>query len=80
MLRDAVKLRTSLDFLNVAHQIRSSNYLLYDSACGTDSTLTVPEDALRELADKHGKVFSTHLYGQEIRTDLLAVENETEGC
>jgi type I restriction enzyme M protein len=71
--RDAVKLMARLVFLPIAEQIESGTYLLYDGACGTGGMLTVAEETLRDLAAKHGKQVSTHLYGQEINAETYAI-------
>ncbi len=71
--RDAVKLMAKLIFLPIADQIESGTYLLYDGACGTGGMLTVAEDTLTELAEKHGKQVATHLYGQEINAETYAI-------
>ena len=71
--RDAVKLMARLVFLPIADQIDSGTYLLYDGACGTGGMLTVGEETLHELAAKHGKQVSTHLYGQEINAETYAI-------
>jgi len=61
--RDAVKLIAKLVVLPVADTIESGTYLLYDGACGTGGMLTVAEETLQEVAEKHGKQVSTYLYG-----------------
>ena len=71
--RDAVKLMAKLVFLPVAEKIKSGTYLLYDGACGTGGMLTVAEETLQQLASKHGKEVSTHLYGQEINAETYAI-------
>src|SRR3989442_10312474 len=71
--RDAVKLMARLVFLPIADQIDSGTYLLYDGACGTGGMLTVAEETLQQLAAKHGKQVSTHLYGQEINAETYAI-------
>lgn len=71
--RDAVKLMAKLMFVPVAEQIASATYLLYDGACGTGGMLTVGEETLKEVAAKHGKQVSTHLYGQEINPETYAI-------
>ena len=71
--RDAVKLMANLVFLPIADQIESGTYLLYDGACGTGGMLTVGEETLRQLAQKHGKQVATHLYGQEINSETYAI-------
>ena len=71
--RDAVKLMAKLIFVPIADQLTSGTYLLYDGACGTGGMLTVGEETLTELATKHGKQVSTHLYGQEINAETYAI-------
>jgi type I restriction enzyme M protein len=71
--RDAVRLMAGLIFLPVADRIESGAYLLYDGACGTGGMLTVAEDVLREVAARHGKAVTTHLYGQEINSETYAI-------
>src|SRR3989304_2635647 len=71
--RDVVKLMADLIFLPVADRIDSGTYLVYDGACGTGGMLTVAEERLTELARKHCKDVSIHLYGQEINPETYAV-------
>lgn len=71
--RDVVKLMADLIFLPIADKIESGTYLLYDGACGTGGMLTVAEERLAELAKKHGKDVSIHLYGQEIQPETYAI-------
>jgi len=71
--RDAVKLMAKLIFLPVADEIESGTYLLYDAACGTGGMLTVAEETLKELAERHDKQVATHLYGQEINAETYAI-------
>ncbi len=71
--RDAVKLMAKLIFLPITEEIESGTYLLYDGACGTGGMLTVAEETLQQLADKHGKQVATHLYGQEINAETYAI-------
>jgi type I restriction enzyme M protein len=71
--RDAVKLMAQLILVPIADQLTSGTYLLYDGACGTGGMLTVGEEMLTELAAKHGKQVSTHLYGQEINGETYAI-------
>ena len=71
--RDAVRLMAQLVFLPVADEIESGTYVLYDGACGTGGMLTVAEETLRELATSHGKQVSTHLFGQEINAETVAI-------
>ena len=71
--RDAVQLMAKLVFLPIAHRIESATYLLYDGACGTGGMLTVAEDVLQQIAKARGKTVSTHLYGQEINGETIAI-------
>ncbi|MDQ3773327.1 MAG: type I restriction-modification system subunit M [Pseudomonadota bacterium] len=71
--RDAVKLMARLILLPIADGLESGTYLLYDGACGTGGMLTVAEETLQRLAKQHGKVVSTHLYGQEINAETYAI-------
>ncbi|MFN8472273.1 MAG: class I SAM-dependent DNA methyltransferase [Anaerolineae bacterium] len=71
--RDAVKLMAHLIFLPIADYIESGTYLLYDGACGTGGMLTVAEETLKKLAEKHDKDVATHLYGQEINAETYAI-------
>ena len=71
--RDVVKLMSKLLFLPIAEQIESSTYSLYDGSCGTGGMLTVAEEALQELAERHNKEVSIHLFGQEINPETYAI-------
>jgi type I restriction enzyme M protein len=71
--RDAVKLMASLIFLPIADKLESGTYLIYDGACGTGGMLTVAEETLVDLASKHDKDVSIHLYGQEINNETYAI-------
>ena len=71
--RDAVKLMARLIFLPIADEIESGTYLVYDGACGTGGMLTVAEETLKDLAQRHGKQVATHLYGQEINAETYAI-------
>jgi type I restriction enzyme M protein len=71
--RDAVKLMANLVFLPVEGAIQSGSYLLYDGACGTGGMLTLAEETLLNLAKKHGKQVTAHLYGQEINPETYAI-------
>lgn len=71
--RDVVTLMAKLLFMPVADLIESSSYTLYDGSCGTGGMLTVAEEALRELAESHGKEVSIHLFGQEINPETYAI-------
>lgn len=71
--RDVVQLMAKLLFLPVADRIESSTYSLYDGSCGTGGMLTVAEEALKELAEQHGKDVSIHLFGQEISDETYAI-------
>jgi len=71
--RDAVKLMARLIFEPIADKIESGTYLLYDGACGTGGMLTVAEETLIDLAKRHGKEVSVHLFGQEINAETYAI-------
>ncbi len=64
--RDVIKLMADLIFLPVADEIESGTYLVYDGACGTGGMLTVAEERLTDLAKKHEKEVSIHIFGQEV--------------
>ena len=51
--RDAVELMAKLVFLPIEDQIKASTYVLYDGALGTGGMLTVAEQTLQEIAEKH---------------------------
>jgi type I restriction enzyme M protein len=71
--RDAVQLMANLIFLPIADEIQSGTYLVYDGACGTGGMLTVAEETLKDLANKHDKDVAIHLYGQEINSETYAI-------
>ena len=71
--RDAVTLMAKLVLLPVADQIDSGTYLVYDGACGTGGMLTVAEEVLTQIAEQRGKQVATHLYGQEINSEIYAI-------
>jgi type I restriction enzyme M protein len=71
--RDVVTLMADLIFLPIADDIESGTYLVYDGACGTGGMLTVAEDRLAELAKRHGKDVSIHLFGQEVQPETYAI-------
>ena len=71
--RDAVRLMANLVFLPIEAKIKSGTYLLYDCACGTGGMLTVGEETLTAIAEKHRKQVKSLLYGQEINPETYAV-------
>jgi len=71
--RDVVRLMANLIFLPINGGIQDGTYLVYDGACGTGGMLTVADEVLTELAEKHGKDASIHLYGQEINAETYAI-------
>ncbi|MCU0754822.1 MAG: N-6 DNA methylase [Xanthomonadales bacterium] len=71
--RDAVRLMANLVFLPIETQIKSGTYLLYDCACGTGGMLTVAEETLTAIGNKHGQQPRSLLYGQEINPETYAV-------
>jgi type I restriction enzyme M protein len=71
--RDVVELMADLIFMPIADKIKDSTYSVYDGASGTGGMLTVSQDRLKELAAKHGKSVSIHLFGQEINPETYAI-------
>ncbi len=71
--RDAVRLMANLVFLPIELQLKSGLYLIYDCACGTGGMLTVAEETLAAIAEKHGLQINSRLYGQEINPETYAV-------
>lgn len=71
--RDVVTLMADLILQPIADRIQSATYTVYDGACGTGGMLTVAEDRLRELAAKHNKRVSIHLFGQEVNPETYAI-------
>ena len=71
--RDAVRLMADLVFLPIADQLRSGLYLLYDCACGTGGMLTVAEETLMDIAERHKQQIVAQLYGQEINPETYAI-------
>lgn len=71
--REVVKLMANLVLLPVADKIEDSTYLMYDCACGTGGMLTVADTVLTDIAKKHGKKASIHLFGQEINAETYAI-------
>jgi len=71
--RDVVKLMAELIFQPIAHDILDGTYTVYDAACGTGGMLTVAEERLKELAGKHRKQVSVHLFGQEVQPETYAI-------
>jgi type I restriction enzyme M protein len=70
--RDIVELMADLAFIPVVDKILDSTYLLYDGATGTGGILSISEERIKYLANKHGKKISTHIYGQEIQAETYA--------
>ncbi|WP_337175412.1 class I SAM-dependent DNA methyltransferase [Paludisphaera sp.] len=71
--RDVVRLMAEMVFRPINGGITDGTYLIYDGACGTGGMLTVAEDALKNLAEDHGKEVSVHLFGQEINAETYAI-------
>ena len=71
--RDAVRLMANLIFLPIAQKIKSGSYTLYDHACGTGGMLTVAEETLLALTNRHRHAVKAHLYGQEINPETYAI-------
>ncbi|MGD1096973.1 MAG: N-6 DNA methylase, partial [Bryobacteraceae bacterium] len=70
---DVVTLMANLVFQPVADAIQSGSYRLYDGACGAGGMLTAAENTLQDVAAKHGKQVTAHLYGQEIDPRTYAI-------
>ncbi|MFC7060814.1 type I restriction-modification system subunit M [Halobacillus seohaensis] len=71
--RDVVALMTNLMFEPIADKIESSDYLIYDGACGTGGMLTESQNFLKELAAKREKKINLGLYGQEVQPETYAI-------
>jgi type I restriction enzyme M protein len=71
--RDAVRLMANLVFRPIEKEIKAGTYLLYDCACGTGGMLTVAEQTLSTIAEKHHRQVKCILYGQEINPETYAV-------
>ncbi|WP_088049265.1 type I restriction-modification system subunit M [Virgibacillus dakarensis] len=71
--RDVVALMTHLMFEPIADKIESSDYLIYDGACGTGGMLTESQNFLKELAANKGKKINLGLYGQEVQPETYAI-------
>jgi type I restriction enzyme M protein len=71
--RDVIYLMADLIFLPISESVESGTYLVYDGACGTGGMLTIAEERLKGLAQAHGKEVSIHLYGQEVNSEIYAI-------
>lgn len=71
--RDVVELMADFAFYPVETGIKDATYSCYDGASGTGGMLTVAQDRLLKLAEKHGKEVSIHLFGQEINPETYAI-------
>lgn len=71
--RDVVELMADLIFTPIADKIKDATYSCYDGACGTGGMLTVAQERLEDLAKKHNKKVSIHLFGQEINPETFAI-------
>ncbi|MGG0821397.1 class I SAM-dependent DNA methyltransferase [Paenibacillus turicensis] len=71
--RDVVELMADMTILPVVDKLKDGSYLVYDGACGTGGMLTIAEDRLLELAEKHNKQVSINLFGQEINPETYAI-------
>lgn len=71
--RDVVALMTHLMFEPIADKIESSDYLIYDGACGTGGMLTESQNFLKDLAADKGKKINLGLYGQEVQPETYAI-------
>ena len=71
--RDVVELMADMTILPVVDKLKDGSYLFYDGACGTGGMLTIAEERLLELAEKHNKQVSINLFGQEINPETYAI-------
>ena len=71
--RDVVELMADMTILPVVDKLKDGSYLVYDGACGTGGMLTIAEERLLELAEKHNKQVSINLFGQEINSETYAI-------
>ncbi|WP_019878966.1 type I restriction-modification system subunit M [Succinispira mobilis] len=71
--RDVVELMADMTILPVVDKLKDGSYLVYDGACGTGGMLTIAEERLLELAEKHNKQVSINLFGQEINPETYAI-------
>ena len=71
--RDAVCLMANLVFLPIESQLKSGTYLLFDDACGTGGMLTMAEETLTELGNKHMLQIDFCRYSQEINPQTYAI-------
>lgn len=71
--RDVVELMADITILPVVDKLKDGSYLVYDGACGTGGMLTIAEERLLELAEKHNKQVSINLFGQEINPETYAI-------
>ncbi|MDR1748785.1 MAG: type I restriction-modification system subunit M [Spirochaetaceae bacterium] len=71
--RDVIELMADLIFLPIADKIKDSTYSVYDGASGTGGMLTVSQNRLLSLAEKHHRTVSIHLFGQAINPETYAI-------
>ncbi len=71
--RDVIELMADMTILPVVDKLKDGSYLVYDGACGTGGMLTIAEERLLELAEKHNKRVSINLFGQEINPETYAI-------
>ncbi len=71
--RDVVELMADMTILPIVDKLKDGSYLVYDGACGTGGMLTIAEERLLELAEKHNKQVSINLFGQEINPETYAI-------
>ena len=71
--RDAVRLMANLVFLPIEDNLKSGTYLLCDCTCGTGGMLTVAEETVLSIAEKHKQDIQCLLYGQEINPETYAI-------
>lgn len=70
--RDIVELMADLAFTPVVDKIVDNTYMIYDGACGTGGILSESEHRIKNLAKKHKKTISTHIFGQELQPETYA--------
>ena len=70
--RDYVKLLADLAVMPIANKITDTTYSIYDGACGTGGILTIAQDRILEISQKHDKRVEVNIYGQELQPETYA--------
>ena len=70
--RDYVKLLADLAVMPIADKITDTTYSIYDGACGTGGILTIAQDRILEISQKHDKRVEVNIYGQELQPETYA--------